>query len=142
MKKVVISIGNPLRSDDNIGNIVLEKLKKKVNDIKFIKATTSPENYIEPLKKINPKIIFFIDVAKFEGNIGDVKIFKLEDIMDIHISTHYLPISVFKDYFPDSKIFLIGIKPKTIDFGEELTPELKKNLPQIIKKIEKIVESI
>ena len=142
MKKVIMSIGNPLRSDDNIGNLVLEKLEKTIHDIKFIKATTNPENFIEPLKKINPEIIFFIDVAKFEGNIGDVKIFNLEDIIDMHISTHYLPISVFKDYFPNAKIFLIGIKPKTIDFGENLTPELKQNLPKIIKKIEKIIESI
>jgi hydrogenase maturation protease HycI len=144
MKKVIVSIGNPLRSDDNIGNLIIDKIKKfyKKRDYYFFKGGMSPENFIEPLKKINPDVIFFIDVAVFEGEVGDVKLFKLEDIIDLNISSHYFPVTIFKRYFPKSILILIGIKPKIINFGENLSPELKAKLREIIQKVQRTIEAI
>jgi hydrogenase 3 maturation protease len=144
MKKAIISIGNPLKSDDNIGNLIVDKIKKfyKDKDYYFFKGGMNPENFIEPLKKINPDVIFFIDVAIFEGEVGDVKLFRLDDIIDINISSHYFPITIFKQYFPEVKLVLIGIKPKIISFSESLSPELKKRLKEIIQKVQRIIEAI
>jgi hydrogenase 3 maturation protease len=141
MKKVVISVGNPLRSDDDIGNLVLDEIKKsnKNKDLYFLKGSANPENFIEPLKKINPDTIFFVDVAKFEGEAGDVKLFKLEDILNYNISTHNFSVTMFKKYFPNSNIFLIGVKPKKLDVDENISPELKQKFPTILKKIKKII---
>jgi len=143
-KKAIISVGNPLKADDNIGNIILDKIKDsyKKKDYYFFKGGMNPENFIEPLRKINPDKIFFIDVAIFEGKFGDVKLFKLEDIIDMNISTHYFPISVFKKYFPKTILVLIGIKPKFVNFGQELSPDLKDKLPEIIKKVQKTIEAL
>jgi len=102
----------------------------------------NPENFIEPLKKINPDEIFFIDVAIFDGEVGDVKLFKLENIIDMNISTHYFPISIFKKYFPKARLVLIGIKPKLVNFGRDLSPELKDKLPEIIEKVQRTIEAI
>ena len=144
MTKAIISIGNPLKSDDNIGNLILNKIKKfyKNKDYHFFEGGMNPENFIEPLKKINPNEIFFIDVAVFEGEVGDVKLFKLEDIIDMNVSTHYFPISIFKKYFPETRLVLIGIKPKVVNFGQELSPELKTKLPEIIEKVQRTIEAI
>ena len=142
--KAIISVGNPLRSDDNIGNLILDKIKNsyKNKNYYFFKGGMNPENFIEPLRKINPNEIFFIDVAIFEGETGDVKLFKLEDIINMNISTHYFPISVFKKYFPRARLVLIGIKPKFINFGQDLSPELKSKLPEIIAKVQRTIEAI
>ena len=142
MKRVIMSIGNPLKSDDNISNLILDELRKSMKDqnLYFIKAGTNPENFIEPLKTIKPDIIYFIDVALFQGNIGDIKLFQLEEILNYNISTHNLPITVFRKFFPKSKIMLIGIKPKSLDVGESLTLELQNKFWEIIKKIKTIVE--
>lgn len=141
MKKTVMSIGNPLKSDDNIGNLILDELQKSMKDVNFIKGSTNPENFIEPLKKINPEIIFFIDVAFFSGKVGAVKTFQLKDILDINISTHNFPITVFKKIFPDSKIILIGIKPKNLDIGEGLSPELKNKFDSLVEEVKKIIQN-
>jgi len=143
-KKAIIGIGNQMKSDDNIGNIILDKIKDSYKDkpYHFFKGGVNPENFIEPLKKINPDEIFFIDVAVFEGEVGDVKLFKLEDIIDMNISTHYFPISIFKKYFPKSRIVLIGIKPKIMNFGQDLSPELKAKLPEIIERVQRTIEAI
>jgi hydrogenase maturation protease HycI len=142
MKKAIISLGNPLKSDDNVGNLVLDELKKimKKNNTHFIKGSTNPENFIQPLRKINPGIIFFIDVALFEGKVGDVKLFQLKEILNVSVSTHNFPITVFKNFFPNSKIFLIGIKPKDLGVSEELSPELKSKLNDIVEKVKTIIE--
>jgi len=144
MKKVIISVGNPLKSDDNIGNLIVDKIKKyyKNKDYYFFKGGMNPENFIEPLKKINPDVIFFIDVAIFDGEVGDVKLFRLDDIIDINISSHYFPISIFKKYFPKALLVLIGIKPKMINFGENLSPELRTKLKDIIQKVQRTIEAI
>ena len=142
MKRVIISIGNPLKSDDNISNLILDELQKNMKDrnFYFIKAGTNPENFIEPLRKIKPDIVYFIDIALFQGSVGDIKLFQLEDILNYNISTHNLPITVFRKFFPKSKIILIGIKPKSLDFGENLTPELQNKFEEIVKKVKTIVE--
>ena len=144
MTKAVISIGNPLKADDNIGNLILDKIKKfyKNKDYHFFKGEMNPENFIEPLRKINPDVIFFIDVAVFEGEVGDVKLFKLEDIISMDISTHYFPILIFKKYFPEARLVLIGIKPKVVNYGQDLSPELKARLPEIIEKVRRTIEAI
>jgi len=141
MKKVIISIGNPLKSDDNISNLILNELQKTMKEnFYFIKAGTNPENFIEPLKKIKPDIVYFLDVALFQGNPGDTKLFQLEDILNMSVSTHNFPITVFKQFFPGSKIKLIGIKPKSLDVGEELSPELKDNFDNIVQRVKTIIE--
>ena len=144
MTKAIISVGNPLKSDDNIGNLILDKIKDsyKNKDYYFFKGGMNPENFIEPLKKVKPDEIFFIDIAVFKGDVGDVKLFKLEDIIDINISTHYFPISIFKKYFPKTKLVLIGIKPKIVNFGQDLSPELEAKLPGIIEKVRRTIEAI
>jgi hydrogenase maturation protease HycI len=144
MSKAIISIGNPLKSDDNISNLIIDKIKKfyKNKDYYFFKGGTNPENFIEPLKKINPNVIFFIDVAIFDGEVGDLKLFRLDDITDFNISSHYFPITIFKKYFPETKLVLIGIKPKTVIFGESLSPELKARLKEIIEKVQRTIEAI
>lgn len=144
MTKAIISIGNPLKSDDNIGNLIVDKIKKfyKNKDYHFFKGGMNPENFIEPLRKINPGVIFFIDVAIFDGEVGDMKLFNLEDVVDMNMSSHYFPITLFKKYFPNTKLVLIGIKPKFIDFGENLSSELKARLKEIIENVKRTIEAI
>jgi len=141
MKKLIISIGNELKSDDNVGNLILEKLRENIkkDNFYFIKGSTNPENFIEPIKSIKPDFIFFIDVAFFQGKIGDVKKFTLDEIKDMSISTHNFPIIILQKFLPNSKIILIGIKPKSLDFGEGLTEELKIKFNSITENVKKII---
>ena len=141
MKTAIIGIGNPLKKDDNIGNLIVEKLNKENKDknFVFIKTQLTPENYLMPLKKSKPKNIYFIDAVEFEGKTGEVKIFSLDEIEKIKITTHNLPITVYKDHFPNTEIKLIGIKVKDIDFGEGLSKEIKNKFDDILKEVKKII---
>ena len=135
--KAVISIGNPIKSDDNIGNIVLERID--VDAIK-IRGETAPENFVEKVKGCDDIII--IDALQFGGEVGEIKTFDLDDVEDRLVSTHSIPIVMFKKFFPDSKITIIGIQPENIEFGDDLSKRLKEMVDDITKEVENIINSL
>lgn len=142
MKTALIGLGNPLKQDDNIGNIIVEKLSEKIknNSFVFIKSYLTPENYLLPLKNTSPDIIYFVDAVEFKGRVGDVKLFSLEEMISLgNVATHNIPITIYKNYFPDTKIKIIGVKVKSIDFDEQLSKDLKVKLNSVLKKVENII---
>jgi len=141
METAVIGMGNPLKKDDNIGNLIVDKLSKEVKDknFSFIKAYLTPENYLLPLKKEKPKTVYIIDAVEFEGVTGEVKTFNLDDISLSNVTTHNIPVTVYKDYFPHTIIKLIGIKVKDVSFGEELSKEIEDEFSNILEKVKEII---
>ncbi|MBL7100508.1 MAG: hydrogenase maturation protease [Nanoarchaeota archaeon] len=143
MKTVIIGIGNPLKRDDNIGNCLVEELSKEVKDkdYVFIKAYLTPENYLLPLKKSKPKRIYVIDAVEFEGSTGEVKLFDLNEMITSKTTTHSIPITFYKHYFPGVEIKLIGVKVKDAGFGEELSKDVKAKFDGIVKEVKRIIIS-
>ena len=120
---------------------ILKRTIKNKN-IHFIKGETNPENFIGKIKKINPNKIYFLDAVFFEGKIGDVKTFNLDQASDMSIpTTHYMSIKVFKRLFPYTGMILVGIKPKNLEYGEEISTEIKNKFNLIVERIKKIIES-
>ena len=134
--------GISLNLKDSEGKkIVLELAKKCDVVIENFKRGTMEKLGLgyDEIKKIKPDIIYFIDVALFQGNPGDIKLFQLEDILNMSVSTHNFPITVFKQFFSDSKIKLIGIKPKSLDVNESLSPELEDKFDNIVQRVKSII---
>ncbi len=146
MKKLIISLGNPIKSDDNIGNLVLDKLKQqtekqnKDNNTVFIRAETTPENFFYKAAQLQPNIIYIIDAVDFSGSFGEVKLFDFKDITTLPITTtHNTPITMLSGFVNKSIIKLIAIQPKSLDVGEELSEELKEKFENIYEKIKQII---
>lgn len=142
--KAIIGIGNPLKKDDNIGNIIVEELEQRIKDqdLMFVRAETNPENYIGKIRDFKPKTIYFIDAAEFDGKVGEVRIFLIDDVLNESLSTHGISVKIFRNFFPESEIRIIGIKPENTNYGEGLSMELKRNLNDIIKNVSKILSQI
>ena len=52
----------------------------------------------------------------------------------VSFSTHMLPVKMIVDYFLESlkcEIIIIGIQPKSLEFGETVSEEVKKSTKQI-----------
>jgi len=138
MKKVVVGVGNPIKSDDNIGNLIVDELSK-IEEIEFIKAESNPENFIGKIQKINPGIIFFIDAVVFDGKIGEVRKFDVKDVLEFSVSTHNFSLDVFQNMFPKSKIVLIGIKPEKVEYGQDLSASLEREFSNIVEKVKSYI---
>ena len=140
MKKIgVIGIGNPLRRDDGIGIVLLEKLieiKDELPDgIAFIDGGTSGMNLLHLFARFD--VVVIIDAVNFDGNIGESKLFTTEDVYSkktqINISTHesdilkIIHLSRTLGENPD-EIFIFGIQPKDTSHGQDFSSELQQKV--------------
>lgn len=138
---MVVSIGNPIKSDDNIANLVLDEIEN-LKGIKCIKAEVTPENFIEPLKRIKPRKVFFMDAIDLGGAPGEVKLFKLDDLEELSASTHSISLVLIKQLLGAGmvNIRVIGIQPKTTVFGLEISKELKAKFENIVSEVKRLIK--
>lgn len=142
-KLIILGIGNNLKSDDGIGPYVIEHLKDIYSDnIILINAQTVPENFTGKIRKEKPSHIIIIDACLMKENPGTIKIVDRNDFTNIGISTHSMSLSYFVKYLEQDnnfKIIFIGIEPKTMDFANALTKDVKISADKLIKIIKEIV---
>ncbi|MFH1782967.1 MAG: hydrogenase 3 maturation endopeptidase HyCI [Candidatus Omnitrophota bacterium] len=134
-KVVILCLGNLDRGDDGVGPVIAAKLSGKTSH-EVINAGMTPENFTGPVTKLNPDTIIIIDTVMFDGAPGDYKIFKGDDLREGKISTHDVSPKLLIEYLKSStkaEIYILGIKPKSNNIGEPLSPEVEKSIDEIVK---------
>lgn len=138
-----MGVGNELKSDDGVGIYVINHLNELPSkSITLIDAGTVPENFTGKIRKEQPSHLIIIDACLMNENPGCVRIVEKEDFNNIGISTHSMSLSYFVKYLEqdmDLKTIFIGIEPKTMDFSNALTPEVKKSAENLIETIKRIL---
>ncbi len=142
-RTTVLGIGNLLLKDEGVGVHVVQKLASDVRDVNtnIIDGGTSPEI----LSLIDDSIdkLIIVDAVKAGNKPGTIYRFSINDL-DIDsekpVSLHEIGVleslrmMALLNRQPKSTV-LIGIEPKTIDYGLELSPEVKAVLPEVIKLV-------
>ncbi len=154
MKKIgVIGVGNPLRRDDGIGILLLEKLADRKHelpgDIEYIDGGTGSMNLLHLLARFD--IVFIIDAAHFNAVAGYGKLFTLQEIKNNRTSllpsTHgsdileIIRLSKNIDEAPKHILFF-GVQPKDTSVGTELSKELQQNIGKLVTKLMREVTKI
>ena len=147
-KIVIMGIGNTLRSDDAAGIKIIEKLKEEIKGrkgITIINCGEAPENFLGKIEKIKPTHIIIVDAIEMYAEPGSIGIFQEDEIKDYPtISTHNISPTILLAYIREiikAKTTLIGIQPQNIEFGEEITPKVKKAIKIVTEVlIEKLKE--
>jgi hydrogenase maturation protease len=146
MKLGIIGLGNPLRGDDAIGIIILDELKK-LNINKNIEMIDGGEggfnifHYLQGFKRV-----LIIDAVDFGGNVGETKLFNINDTFfeNLQLSTHDINICKIADILrilgKVPEIFIFGIQPKNMNYAEGLSPEL--NIKKITEEACKIIDTL
>jgi hydrogenase maturation protease len=137
---VVIGVGNLLLKDEGIGIHVVKALQDidLPKDITLIDGGTSPD--LIAYTRVGDKMII-IDAAKTGGEPGAIYRFMPDDLAagkralssvhDLGVAEN-LELMALTGNEP-SEVVIIGIEPKDIGWGTELSPELQKRLPDIVK---------
>ena len=136
---VVVGIGNLLLKDEGIGVHVAQALEKALSPIDFevIDGGTSPD--LLRLVDCVDRLIL-VDAAKGGGEPGDIYRFTLDGLSpenSVNTSVHQIglveTLMVMRALgTAPEKTVIIGVEPKEIDWGLELSPELERKLPEII----------
>jgi hydrogenase maturation protease len=145
---VVIGVGNLLQRDEGIGIHTVKALQEMQlpDNVTIIDGGTSPD--ILACTRAGDKLII-IDAARAGGQPGSIYRFQPEDLVaesgDM-LSVHELGVPqnlrlmLLSEEEP-SEVVIIGIEPKEIDWGTELSPELEMKIPEIVSVVLREIRS-
>ena len=141
---VVIGVGNLLLKDEGIGIHAVQALQEQglPADVKLVDGGTSPD--LIAYTRAGDKLII-VDAAKAGGEPGSVYRFKPEDLADdraVLASAHEMGVVenlrlIRLSGNEPRETVIIGIEPCKIEYGTELSPELRKKLPKIVETVMK-----
>ncbi len=133
-KVIILGIGNSLRNDDALGSLLASRLKDKLPFIVY-DAGSSPENYLGKIIKDNPNNIIIIDAVDFGGTPGEFRVLESNDLKTVNLfSTHNASLSLTINYLQSHikvEIIILIIQPKSIAFGDKISPEIAKTLQEL-----------
>ena len=140
MGKFVVGIGNVLLRDEGIGCHVAHALEEiPLPDVKIIDGGTCPDvlQFIEGADKL-----VIVDAVKGGGAPGQIYRFRLEDItleqrpfLSLHDVGLVDSLMLMQFWRKTREAVIIGVEPREINWGLELSPELQEKMPQIIDAI-------
>ena len=130
-----VGIGNVLKSDDGAGVFISNNIRN--NDrIKSLTVEVSIENYIGKINSINPDILILIDCMDLNSVPGTFKLLLPDHIEDFTFNTHNISIKKLSEFF-SMPVFILGIQPEKLDFGESISYIVTENAKIIINLINK-----
>nr|MDO8085068.1 hydrogenase maturation protease [Candidatus Sigynarchaeum springense] len=146
----LIGIGADLREDDAVGNLLAREIVAeiarshharaypdnecameeyvKVEGILVLNASVVPEQYITLVKGFGPDTIIIFDAAVMgnQSRPGDLSFVRTNELDASTFSTHTISLRHFIEILNalglDARIFIVGIQPEKIGYGEELSP--------------------
>jgi hydrogenase maturation protease len=141
MSIVILGAGNLLLGDEGFGVHFIRYLEEKYlfpPEIELVDAGTL--GLMVTHKAEGADRLYLVDTVQSEGVPGTCRRFSKEDILlgalPIKLSPHQagvqemLLVSQLRGRCPE-QIFLLGVLPVSVEPGTELSPELKKRLPEI-----------
>ena len=140
-----MGVGNELKADDGLGPYFIQILSQDLKDkpqITLINAGSVPENFTGKIRKENPTHIILIDAVLMEEAPGYTRLIKKEEIKNMGISTHSMPLSYLINYLKLEKTYnicFIGIQPADLSLKLELTPEVKESTEELKNNILKLL---
>ncbi len=142
-KIAILGIGNDLRSDDGLGPYIIEKLSIEDPRVMVENVGSVPEGFARPLAEFGADRIIMVDAADMNRPAGHIELVTKDRIGGINISTHSMPLSFLMMYLEQETggtTILLAIQPKSIQFGEGLTPEIQEVADRTINTLESVLK--
>ena len=142
---LVIGYGNPLRTDDAIGQRIAEIMEHRLS-YEAVKVTVAYQLTPEMVERIRKStLVVFID-ARVGATSGRVIWEFVEPHPEAELFTHHVSPGALlgaahKLYGANPTGILISITGADFEFGSDLSPELKRMLPSIADQIESIIRT-
>jgi hydrogenase maturation protease len=141
-KILIVGIGNLLCRDEGIGVHVIQEMKnmKLPDHIDLLDMGTSTMDLIGHLEGVKKLIV--IDAMKAGGSPGTIYKCRPEDLLPEEegpISLHEIglleSLNMAQKMGMKIDTVIIGVEPKILDWGMELTEEVKIKIPTIIEAV-------
>ncbi|RLI34093.1 hydrogenase maturation peptidase HycI [Candidatus Bathyarchaeota archaeon] len=135
-----------MRGDDVVGVEIVKLLKGRVpRNVKLLECQTVPENFMREIRWFNPTHVLIIDAAQLGAEPGEARLVAPDEILGMALSTHQIPLSILAEVIENivnAKVMILGVQPKSIEFREELTPELQEASERIANILVDILDKL
>jgi hydrogenase 3 maturation protease len=135
---VVLGIGSSLRGDDAAGLAVAEALgRRRLPGVHALSGGTAPENLTGEIRQLAPARVILVDAADFGGAPGALRQIAPQEA-EAGLGTHSLPLAVLAGYLAAEigcRVFLLGIQPRSLAFGEGLSPEVRDGVAAVVRRL-------
>jgi hydrogenase maturation protease len=148
-KIIILGVGNLLLSDEGIGVHVAQRLMDIVfpPEVEIVEGGTDGFGLIHILIKAERLIL--IDALKGGGTPGSIYRFDLEECRpfpDLYkTSVHQISILEVLNLSgligPTPRTTIIGVEPKSLQIGMELSPEIEAQVPKVIQLVKEEVRA-
>ena len=149
MGTLVLGMGNPILRDDRIGLRVIEELEGLFfdSDVTLRTSTLAGMNLLECLMGFDRVIL--VDGIQTGGEPGSVYRLSPQDFIarnelpHLHNIDFFRALMLARGLIPDmpNDVVIIGIEVKDVStFGEDLTPQVERSVPQAVGQILQIVK--
>lgn len=146
---LIVGVGNRMRGDDAAGcaaaRILRGRLKGK-DHILIMDCGGVPENFTLEMKRFRPSHILFIDAVDMGLKPGEARLVDGDELIGRSLSTHKqslkLLFAVLEDGIPGVNIKLLGIQPKTIDFGAKICYQVRTGVRAVADVITKLLGGV
>lgn len=133
IKTLFVGLGNLLRKDDGVGVYISNRIKPGKN-ISVLTAEVAVENYIGKINSLRPDVVIFIDCSDLGTKSGSCSLLPVSAVHDMTYNTHNISLKRVAEFFR-MPVYLLGIQPENVGFGEEMSPDVIKVADRIIKLI-------
>ena len=128
-----IGVGNVLKRDDGVGVVISRQIIEKPT-IRSLTVEVSIENYIGKINSLEPGEIVLLDCMELGSSPGTYRLLALEDVEDITFNTHNISLGRLNDFF-QYPTHVLGIQPRSIEFGDKLSPPVQDSANRILRLI-------
>lgn len=137
----VLGVGHVLMADDAAGSAVAEALRPRFADRVF-DGGQAPENFVGPLRRLNPDTILVVDAADFGGRPGEVRIACANEIAGEMTATHAPPLSVLMSLLSaetGADVRLVAIQPRSTELGAAMSTEVAEAVRRVAAELENLL---
>jgi len=146
----ILGLGNILLSDEGVGVHIINKIRKECSfppEVEIIDGGTLGLDLLLYFEKHSR--ILIIDAVDFKKEPGYIGILNVDDILkpfSKKLSVHHigLPDILFASQLMGIKsvaVVIIGVQPKSIEVGLDMTDEVKNKIPVLMELIKVILEN-
>lgn len=140
-KILVLALGNPLRSDDGAGALVLEGLRTEdtSSEVELLDGGTFGLETI--LEFRNRELVVILDAVDFGAAPGKWARFELDALLSGSTSecgnlhslglTDALRLAEALGLLPP-RVVLYGVQPESLEYGHQISPGVRRAVPEIL----------
>ena len=138
----VIGVGNPLMTDDGIGEAVLLELDRlgAAENVRLVNAGADPLRVLQELGDLDRALV--VDAAEMQLDPGAVRVFGAQDVRGTAClaggSVHGIDLNAVVELARRlglaGKLRFLAVQSASLEPGAELSPALQACLPQIVER--------